>query len=165
MKTLSFPVERKLGATVSRRETKGRKEGGRKRERGRWEGRDPHRMKTTVLEAQGSKLLMTFATQEQAPWSPFTLSPISKSQGAELLLWCSGIGCILGALDTGWRPSPAQWVKDPTLLQLHLRSGLWLRSDPWSRSSIRYRATKNENKTNPKMHVSHRGKCYASQSL
>ena len=29
-------------------------------------------------------------------------------------------------------PGPAQWVEEPTLPQLWLRSHLWLRSDPWT---------------------------------
>ena len=33
-------------------------------------------------------------------------------------------------------PIPAQWVKDPALLQLWLKSQLRLRSDPWPRNSI-----------------------------
>ena len=34
--------------------------------------------------------------------------------------------------NTGWLPGPAQWVMDLALLQLRLRSQLWLRSDPRS---------------------------------
>ena len=33
--------------------------------------------------------------------------------------------------DAGLIPDLAQWVKDPVLLQLWLRSQLPLRSDPW----------------------------------
>ena len=43
---------------------------------------------------------------------------------------------ISGALDTGLIPGPAQWVKDPVLLQLQQRFQLQLGSDPWPRSFI-----------------------------
>ena len=33
-------------------------------------------------------------------------------------------------------PSPAQWVKDPALLQLQHWSQLWLRCEPWPGNSI-----------------------------
>ena len=38
--------------------------------------------------------------------------------------------------DSGSIPSPAQWVADLALLRLQLRLWLWLRSDPWTGSSI-----------------------------
>ena len=37
--------------------------------------------------------------------------------------------------DEGLIPSPAQWVRDPALLQVQLRLQLWLRSDPWPRGT------------------------------
>ena len=39
-------------------------------------------------------------------------------------------------------PGLAQWVKDPELLQLHLRSQIQLRFDPWPGHSICRRAAK-----------------------
>ena len=47
---------------------------------------------------------------------------------------------------TGSIPSPAQWVKDPVLPQLWLRSQLWLRYDPWPGNFIYYRVSKNREK-------------------
>ena len=41
------------------------------------------------------------------------------------------ISGVLGALGRRFDPSPAQWVKDPALPQLWLRSELQLGSDPW----------------------------------
>lgn len=37
-----------------------------------------------------------------------------------------GAGSVLGALDAGSIPDPAQWVKDSALRPLQLRSQLWL---------------------------------------
>ena len=48
--------------------------------------------------------------------------------------------------DTSSIPGPAQWVKDPALLQLWLRLGLWLGSDPRPRNSICPGVGKNEKK-------------------
>ena len=48
--------------------------------------------------------------------------------------------------DTDSSPCPAQWVKDLVLLQLQLRSQLWLRSDPWPGNSMSLRAAKNKKK-------------------
>ena len=39
----------------------------------------------------------------------------------EVLVWCSGVGSTSGAF-TDLIPSPAQWIKDPELLQLR---GIW----------------------------------------
>ena len=44
--------------------------------------------------------------------------------------------------DPGLTPGLAQWVKDPALLQLWLRSQLWLRFDPWPGKSICHGAAK-----------------------
>ena len=41
-------------------------------------------------------------------------------------------------------PGPPQWVKDPALLQVQLRSRLRLGSDPWPRSGICCGVAKNE---------------------
>ena len=48
--------------------------------------------------------------------------------------------------DTGSIPSLAQWVKDPVVLQLWLRSGIWLESDPWHGNSRCQEAAQKENK-------------------
>ena len=49
----------------------------------------------------------------------------------------------MGTLASRFDPQPAQWVKDPALPQLWLRSHLQLRSDPWPRNSICHKAAKN----------------------
>ena len=41
---------------------------------------------------------------------------------------------------------PAQWVKDPALPQLRLRSRLLLGSDPWPRNSTCLRVAKKKKK-------------------
>ena len=39
--------------------------------------------------------------------------------------------------DAGWSPNPVQWVKDRSgVLQLGLRSQLWLGSDSWPRNLL-----------------------------
>ena len=43
---------------------------------------------------------------------------------------------VLGVLGCRFDLQPAQWVKDPVLLQLQLRSHLWLGSDLWLGHSI-----------------------------
>ena len=43
-------------------------------------------------------------------------------------------------------PSLAQWVKDPALPKLRLRSRLWLGSDPWPRNSTCLRVAKKKKK-------------------
>ena len=53
-------------------------------------------------------------------------------------------------LDGGSIPGLTQWVKDFVLLQLQLRSQLWLRSDPWLGSSICHRVAKNGRKKKKK---------------
>ena len=47
--------------------------------------------------------------------------------GDDLVCFCSGSGLI---------PGPAQWVKDPVLLQLGFKSQLQLGFDPWPRTSV-----------------------------
>ena len=54
-------------------------------------------------------------------------------------------------------PSPAQWVKDPVLLQLRLRSSWQLRSGPWPRNS----SGRPKKKKKKKKESNHRGSgCY-----
>ena len=48
--------------------------------------------------------------------------------------------------DLGVIPSPAQWVKNPVLLQLRLSSQLQLQSDPWLSSSMCQGAEKKKKK-------------------
>ena len=48
--------------------------------------------------------------------------------------------------DAGSIPSLEQWLKDPALLQLQLRSQLWLESDSSPGSSICHRVAKNGRK-------------------
>ena len=52
--------------------------------------------------------------------------------------------------DVGLHPSWAQWVKDPVLLQLQLRSHLWLGSDPGPMNSICHGVAKKEKKKESK---------------
>ena len=61
---------------------------------------------------------------------------------------CGTMGLVVSweLWDVGLIPGLAQWLKDPAFLQLWLKSRLWLRYDPWPRSSICYGAAKNEKK-------------------
>ena len=43
--------------------------------------------------------------------------------------WVNDPVCLFGG--AGSIPGPAQWVKDPALLQLWCRSQVWLAFDPW----------------------------------
>ena len=81
----------------------------------------------------------------------FHIILVLKNPQAKFPLWHNRIGSILGVLDTGSTPSPAQRVKDPVLPQLQLRLQLQLRSDPWPRSSIHGGAAKKE-KEKKKIH-------------
>ena len=53
--------------------------------------------------------------------------------------------------DVGLIPCPAQWVKDPELLQLWLRLQPWLGSHPWRGNSICHRAANNNNNNKKSM--------------
>ena len=71
-----------------------------------------------------------------------------KKKPQEFLLWHNRLAAFLEHMDTGLIPSPAQWAKDPALLQLWYRSQLWLISDPWPRNSVSHQVAKKEkNKT------------------
>ena len=52
--------------------------------------------------------------------------------------------------DTDSIPGPAQRVTDPVLLQVQLRSCLWLRSDSWPGNSLCRGVAKNGRKKNKK---------------
>ena len=75
-----------------------------------------------------------------------------QKQKQELLLWCNGIGGILGALGHGGDsiPSPAQWVMDPALPQLWLRLQMRLGSDPWPWNSTCHGAAKEKERKEKK---------------
>ena len=96
-------------------------------------------------------------------WRSCPLSYLLQHQlcdkSREFPLWHKGIGSILGALECRFNPSPAQWVKDPALLQLRLRLRLQLGSDPWPGSSICQGAAKNE-KEKKKKNRTHRLSCW-----
>ena len=72
----------------------------------------------------------------------------------DFLSWHNRTGSVSEHQDTGLIPSLAQWVQDPSLLQLQYRSQLWLGSDPWSGNSMCCEAAKKERK-----------KSFAKQSL
>ena len=84
-------------------------------------------------------------------------SVMIKHIGQEFLLLCNRISGVLRAWDAGLIPSPAQWVKEPVLLQLQCMLKLWLRSDPWARNSICCGAAKkrySERYVHPHVHSS-----------
>ena len=64
----------------------------------------------------------------------------------------------LGSWDVRLIPGPAQWVKDPALLQLQLRLQLWLGSDLWPGNSIGL--GKAEKKKTPKTIFNGEDLCY-----
>ena len=57
----------------------------------------------------------------------------------------TGSAASLERWDAGLILGPKYWVKDPALLQLQLRSQLWVGSDPWPGNSICCGAAKREN--------------------
>ena len=59
----------------------------------------------------------------------------------EFLLWHNRIGLAMS-----WVYQLAQWVKDPVLMQLWLRSQLRLGSDPWPGNTISLGAAKKKKK-------------------
>ena len=61
-------------------------------------------------------------------------------------LWRNGLAASLECWDTGLISGLAQRVKDPLLPQRQRKSQLWLRTDPWSRNSIRLWAAKKKKK-------------------
>ena len=68
---------------------------------------------------------------------------------SKIILWSSRCGTTgpevsLEHRNAGLIPSPAQWVKDPVLPQLQLRSQLRLGSDPWPENSTCHGVTKTQ---------------------
>lgn len=53
----------------------------------------------------------------------------TKTRYSAVAQWVNDLTCLCGS--AGLVPSPAQWVKDPALLQLWHRSQLQLELDPW----------------------------------
>ena len=72
------------------------------------------------------------------PWKRQKDKKKKRKKGKLRSSHCSAIGSAASwdHRNTGSTLGPAQWVKDPMLLQLQLRSQLWFRSDPWPGSSI-----------------------------
>ena len=62
----------------------------------------------------------------------------------EFPLWRSGIDGVSGVLGRRFHPRPAQWVKDPALLQPQVRSRVQLGSHPWPANLICLGAAKRE---------------------
>ena len=63
---------------------------------------------------------------------------------------CGAMGAVVSLKfwDTGSIPNPAQWAKDPALLQLQCSSQLQPGSDPWPGNSICLRVAKTRRKKN-----------------
>ena len=98
-----------------------------------------HLQPETSINACGPKCINKFTLHK--PKGLFKNGTIRSS-------CCGAVGSAASweCWDTGSMPSLAQWVKDPVLPQLRLRSLPWLRSEPWPRSSICRGSAKNERK-------------------
>ena len=68
----------------------------------------------------------------------------------EFPLWHNGFGCILEAIRHRFIPSLAQWVKEPALPELWLRSQLGLDLIPGSETPYSTGQPKNEKKKKEK---------------
>ena len=68
---------------------------------------------------------------------------------------CNTTGAVVSweGWEAGSIPGLAQWVGDPVLLQLWLRSHLRLTSDPWPRNSMHHGVAKTKRKKEEKHHL------------
>ena len=71
-------------------------------------------------------------------------NPYQKTKGRSSRCGTTGLVVSWEHWDADSIPSPAQWVKDPALLQLQLRSQLQHGSDPCPGNSLCCEATKKE---------------------
>ena len=77
-----------------------------------------------------------------------TKTKTKRIHSKEIPLWHNRIISVSGALERRLDPRPAQWVKDPALLQLWLTLQLWLGSDPWPGNSTCCGVAKKKKKKN-----------------
>ena len=86
-------------------------------------GKSCYLTSTLALFSPTSKVSKFCLELEEVPKPPY-LSPIKKKKRPELPLWRNGTSGVLGATGMRVQTPPAQWIRDPALLQLQLRSQL-----------------------------------------